>query len=391
MLENVIKILMTPAARLAILGLGGIGKTSLALAALHDPRLVEIFHQKYFISCESVLTAQDLLVTMAAHLGLSVIQDLKRVILRFLADVAPCILVLNSFETPWEFSEVLRRSMEQFLSLLTEIDQLQLILRADKPLDEEEEAQMMELLALTDNLPLAINLLANAASFEGYGSTLKRYREETTGPTISSGSSCKYPPGSDAAVSDAELVECNKHIPSIMRCKSTLLRTSMAFVGPDRRLRVLAPIRKYMQQFHPPDRSVTKPLTTNLGGLLRTWNKSRELASTALIKTITANMANIRSLVLYGICDESEETKAIGYGILELEHSSTTFIAILRISSTSFQVSSRKLTSNREAWLADPPFRASTTQFAGQYMSERYGRVQAMIPDRARRLYRKFP
>jgi hypothetical protein len=129
MLEDVIKILMAPAARLAILGPGGIGKTSLALAALHDPRLAEIFHQKYFISCESVLTVQDLLVTMASHLGISVIQDLERVILRFLADVAPCILILDNFETPWEFSEESRRTMEQFLSLLTEIDQLKVIVR----------------------------------------------------------------------------------------------------------------------------------------------------------------------------------------------------------------------------------------------------------------------
>ncbi|KAJ7822000.1 P-loop containing nucleoside triphosphate hydrolase protein, partial [Mycena olivaceomarginata] len=379
-LEDVMKILMAPAARLAILGTGGIGKTSLALAALHDPRLAELSLQKYFISCESVLTLQDLLVTMASHLGILVTQDVKRVILRFLADVAPCILVLDNFETPWEFSEESRRTIEQFLSLLTEIYDLKLIVTmrglerpgnvrwtqpflpplqplddaatrqifidiADEPVDENEEAQMRELLALTDNLPLAINLLANTASFEGYTSTLERYRRETTG-VLSNGyhkssnlnksimlSLCSrrfqaIPHASillalmsllPDGLSDAELVECDKHIPNIMKCKSTLLRTSMAFVAPDRRLRVLAPIREYMQQFHPLDRSVTKPLMIYLGRLLRTWNTSRELASAELIKTITANLANIRSLVLYGICDDAEEMRAVGYGILELD------------------------------------------------------------------------
>ncbi|KAF7358086.1 NB-ARC domain-containing protein [Mycena venus] len=338
------------------------------------------FPKKYFISCESVLTLQDLLVTIASHLGILVTQDAKRVILRFLADVAPCILILDNFETPWEFSEESRRTMEQFLSLLTEIDDLKLIVTmrglerpgnvrwtqpflpplqplddaatrqifidiADEPVDENEEAQMMELLALTDNLPLAINLLANTASFEGYTSTLERYRRETT-EVLSNGyhkssnlnksimlSLCsrRFQAVPHASIllalmsllpdglSDAELVECDKHIPNIMKCKSTLLRTSMAFVGPDRRLRVLAPIREYMQQFHPLDRSVTKPLMIYLGGLLRTWNTSRELASAELIKTITANLANIRSLVLYGICDDAEEMRAIGYGILELD------------------------------------------------------------------------
>jgi hypothetical protein len=52
---------------------------------------------------------------------------------------------------------------------------------ADEPVDEEEETQVGELLAVTDNLPLAINLLANTAVSEGYGSTLARYRDETTG------------------------------------------------------------------------------------------------------------------------------------------------------------------------------------------------------------------
>jgi hypothetical protein len=194
---------------------------------------------------------------------------------------------------------------------------------ADEPLDEEEETQVGELLAVTDNLPLAINLLANTAVSEGYGSTLARYRDETTG-ILSHGydktsnlnksimlSLCgrRFREAPNAitllavvsllpdGVSDAELGEWGHHIPYILKCKSTLIRTSLAFVGPDRRLRVLAPIREYMHRFHPPALSVVQPLTKYFGQVLSVWDAHHELASTDLVKNITANLANIRSIV----------------------------------------------------------------------------------------------
>jgi hypothetical protein len=127
-LENILQILLRPPARVAILGSAGIGKTSLALAALHDPRIVLKFPRRYFVSCESVLTVQELLITMASHLGtVAMNRDLKRVILQFLAEGGPCTLVLDNFETPWEFSKEGRSKIEEFLSLLTEIEQLAVV------------------------------------------------------------------------------------------------------------------------------------------------------------------------------------------------------------------------------------------------------------------------
>ncbi|KAJ7819866.1 P-loop containing nucleoside triphosphate hydrolase protein, partial [Mycena leptocephala] len=316
--------------RVAILGSAGIGKTSLALAALHDPRLVLKFPRKYFLSCESVVTVQDMLITMASYLGIvATNRDLKRLILQSLAEGGPCILVLDNFETPWEFSKESRSKIEEFLSLLTEIEQLAVVVTmrglerpgnvqwtrpflppleplddvsarkvfldiADEPADEDEEAQIAEILAMTDNLPLAINLLANTAAFEGCGSTLAQYRAKKT-EILSHGHdkssnlnksitlslySRRFREVPDAAtllalmsllpdgISDAEQEICAKHIPNILRCRSTLIRPSMAFVRPDRRLRVLAPIREYMQKLHPPAIGIVMPLTRYMYGLL---------------------------------------------------------------------------------------------------------------------------
>jgi hypothetical protein len=216
---------------------------------------------------------------------------------------------------------------------------------ADEPTDEDEEAQMTEILAMTDNLPLAINLLANTAAFEGCGSTLARYRTETT-EILSRGHdknsnlnksitlslySRRFREVPDAAtllalmsllpdgISDAELDICAKHIPDILRCRSTLIRTSMAYVRPDRRLRVLAPIREYMQKLQPPAFGIVKSLTRYLCGLLGQWNAYRELASVDLVDSIKTNLANIHSLMQFGIRETTDEMTSIGYGILDLD------------------------------------------------------------------------
>ncbi|KAJ7219835.1 hypothetical protein C8J57DRAFT_1536996 [Mycena rebaudengoi] len=48
-LQDIIKILVQDSARIAILGTGGIGKTSLATAALHDPQVEAKYSRCYFV------------------------------------------------------------------------------------------------------------------------------------------------------------------------------------------------------------------------------------------------------------------------------------------------------------------------------------------------------
>src|ERR1700749_4382218 len=46
--------------------------------------------------------------------------------------------------------------------------------------DEQLDDNIEQLLALTDNLPLAISLIANVASYEGCDTTLARWQSERT-------------------------------------------------------------------------------------------------------------------------------------------------------------------------------------------------------------------
>ncbi|PPQ77988.1 hypothetical protein CVT25_015455 [Psilocybe cyanescens] len=62
--QGIEHILLTPVARVIILGLGGIGKTSLALAIAHNDRIKEIFGNKsYFVSCEGLKSGLDLVLS----------------------------------------------------------------------------------------------------------------------------------------------------------------------------------------------------------------------------------------------------------------------------------------------------------------------------------------
>lgn len=118
--------LLSEPARVAILGMGGIGKTALATAALYDPSVMEKYPHRHFVSCESASNAAALLILIGSHLGIEPSPSLTKVITRYFSDSAPSILVLDNFETPWESPET-RSDVEEFLSLLAGIPHLALL------------------------------------------------------------------------------------------------------------------------------------------------------------------------------------------------------------------------------------------------------------------------
>jgi hypothetical protein len=51
---------------------------------------------------------------------------------------------------------------------------------ADITDERHDDADIQELLGFTDNVPLAVNLVANIAAFEGYDTIVSRWKEEKT-------------------------------------------------------------------------------------------------------------------------------------------------------------------------------------------------------------------
>ncbi|KAJ7749450.1 P-loop containing nucleoside triphosphate hydrolase protein, partial [Mycena metata] len=304
--------------RIAILGAGGMGKTSLASAVLHHEDVtIKYQENRFFVACETAASKVELGGLIGAHLGMKPGQDLTRAILHHFSDSPPTLLVLDNLETVWEPFES-RKEIEEFLSLLTDIVSLALIItmrgteRPSKvqwtrpfllplqPLSQEAAQRMFldiaddqqsmgevdQLLSFTDNMPLSINLLAHMVDAEGCTEILSRWHRETTSVisvgydrrsnlelsislSLASSRIASVPHSEELlsllsilpdGLSDVELKQSHFLIPDILECKRALVRTALAYTDDRKRLRALVPIREHMRRFSPPADNMIRPL-----------------------------------------------------------------------------------------------------------------------------------
>ncbi|KAJ7035362.1 hypothetical protein C8F04DRAFT_1233781 [Mycena alexandri] len=214
--------------RLAILGAGGMGKTSLARTALHHEQIINKYKgNRFFVACDTASSKAELAGLIGAHLGMKPGKDLTRALLWHFTEAPPSLLILDNLETVWEPVES-RKEIEEFLSLLTGITSLALVVHkfpclqgmllmkrqitmrgAERPakvqwtrpfllplrplahdaaqkmfIDIADDRHSMEevdlVLYLTDNMPLSISLLAHLVDMEGCTEILSRWETEKT-------------------------------------------------------------------------------------------------------------------------------------------------------------------------------------------------------------------
>ncbi|KAJ7128778.1 P-loop containing nucleoside triphosphate hydrolase protein [Mycena crocata] len=352
-LTAIIQHLMQNTPRVAILGTGGIGKTSLAKAALHHPSVVAKYPDRYFVSCDSCVTVEDLAFAIATCSGLELTGVLSKTIIPQLCRRSSCLMILDNFETPWEPLSF-RSTVEEFLSLLTDVEHVALVvtmrgqerplnIRWTRPfvpplkplsfaaarntfidisdLDSNEDASdITELLSLTGNLPLAVTLMASAASVEGCKAILTRWKTESvsilfdglskeTNLKTSLRMSLSSPritssPGALELLSvlsllpdgilDLDLLNCP--IQDLLQSKSTLLRTALAYEEA-RRMKVLAPVRELIRRITPPSYTLVHPLRLHWAGIFDLWQAGPHTASANITQWLTENSGNIASLL----------------------------------------------------------------------------------------------
>ncbi|KAJ7708573.1 hypothetical protein B0H16DRAFT_1901158 [Mycena metata] len=332
--------------RIAILGAGGMGKTSLAQAVLHHEEIVIKYQgNRFFVVCDTAASKVELAGLIGAHL-----------------EGPPTLLILDNLETVWEPAES-RKEVEEFLSLLTDITSLALMItmrgaeRPSKvqwtrpflpslePLAQEaarkvfiaiaEDRHPMEeinqVLSLTDNMPLSINLLAHAVDVEGTTAILSRWQREHTS-VISEGYdrrsnlelsillSLESPritstPHSQEllsllsmlpdGLSDVELKQTKFAIQDILDCKRALLRTALAYLDDHKRLKALVPIREYMAKFRPPTNEMIGPLFKHFQELLQAYAIDVGKQSSALyVERVISNYTNIPNIIQNGLHPE---------------------------------------------------------------------------------------
>jgi hypothetical protein len=183
-----------------------------------------------------------------------------------------------------------------------------------------------KVLCLADNMPLAIDLIAHLVDLEGIPSVMSRWETQRTsiisegyevtsnlelsislslsGPRMISSPHAlgllsllaMLPDG----LSDVELNQSNLPLENILACKSTLLRTSLAYTDGQKRLKVLVPIREYVHKEHPPTDNLTHPLSNFYRDLLELWTRyDGTLSSAGVTARVATNFANIQNILLH--------------------------------------------------------------------------------------------
>nr|GAT51993.1 predicted protein [Mycena chlorophos] len=351
------------APRVAILGPGGIGKTSLASAVLQHPDIAQRYSQhRHFIACDGVSTVDELVILIGTYLDLKPSPQLRRQIIRRF-ESAPALLVLDNFETVWEPTEE-RKQAEELLALLAACESLALVITmrgAERPTNSgirwtrpflpplaplSPEAARQTFLDITDvadadpnaekilelsgNMPLAIDLLAHMVELTGScGEVLAQW--ETRKTAILSDSDIEHrnlnldvsislslasprlrertpdavrllsllallPDG----LSDVEFAQCDLPVENLGECRTALLRTSLAYMTPQRRLKVLVPIREHMQRYHAPDPELVEPVFRHYHDVLALFRKHMgTIENDQVVSRIAATVGNVHGVLAF--------------------------------------------------------------------------------------------
>jgi hypothetical protein len=372
------------------------GKTTLAMATLHHRKVVDRFPTRHFISCDSSHTNESLVATITSNLGLEPSRGLVRDVIHHLSTGPPCLVILDNFETPWEPVDG-RAKVEELLSLLTDVPHVALLVMtpsylsvslltplpqitmrgAERPskvqwthpflhplmpltrgaarqtfidiADEiHDDSEVDQLLEITDNIPLAVQLVATVAASEGCQATLERWKHERTAMlsagydkrsnlelsimlSLSSPRMLSSPHAVELlslmsllsdGISDIDLEQSKPPLPDIPQCKTTLIRTSLAYVDHAGRFKLLSPIREYIHTARPPSPPLVRPLRKYLNDLLKLWTSWLDGSSfaTDLIPHLVSNLGNLHNLLLYGLEYDHADLGETMQGIILLNH-----------------------------------------------------------------------
>ncbi|KAJ7355875.1 hypothetical protein DFH08DRAFT_803809 [Mycena albidolilacea] len=303
-LNNIMKILSQQSPRIAILGGGGMGKTD-----------------TFFVSAEAATTSVELAALVGLHAGLSPGKDLTKAVVQYFHRKPLSLLILDNLETVWEPIQS-RGQIEEFLSLLTDIEHLALIITMRgterpakvqwthpfllplQPLSDEATQQTFiyitdnayakedihQILQFTDNMPLAVDLIAHLSDYEATRSLGEAHRWPQRLPRCQSSRQLHVPRhvlrlpelayvfNVEALARPLETVSSTRgrNAVNILSCKTILLATSLAYQDSNKRLWSLVPVREHIRKFLPPSPSVysgeqlqpvINQITLNLGNL----------------------------------------------------------------------------------------------------------------------------
>ncbi len=297
--------LAVPPEPVAVLGPPGIGKSSICLAALHDPRVAARFgDRRWFVRCDGAASAEALLSGLAADLRVigDGPDDLAARVRSAIA-AGPAVIVLDNFETPWSAdplaTEELLRTVAgiagagvaissrgagrpagvrwrdfTMVSPLPLADARRLFLNVAGP-GPAGDPGLDALLSELDGVPLAVELLGYAAQGQPMDQVAARWRRERTSMLerhggghreLSVAVSVEASVGSPLLTEPARRLLCllgalpdgishddlETLLPDAGLPGAAVLRQLGLAFDEAARLRTLAPVREHIATAHPP-------------------------------------------------------------------------------------------------------------------------------------------
>ncbi|KAF9014256.1 hypothetical protein BDQ17DRAFT_1230703 [Cyathus striatus] len=357
-IEEIITLIIdNKSSRVAILGSGGIGKTSLALSAVHDERVSKKFaNSRVFLSCEAITSADHLINDLAYALDIptdGTVSNLITAILQCL-ETTPTLIVFDNFETPWDRTDS-RAGVELFLQDISSVETCTIIvtLRGSQrpsgiewtkhlppltPVDLESATATfkaishkmddfaVKLMKAVDCVPLAVTLLANLAAVDGETTEAlwERWNKENTS-MVENGSdrltsletsvelsllSPRMRRDPDAlgflsilallpdGMSQETLHACGTQLPTVLNVKraiSTLRQNALIYEDSNSFIRILSPIRLFVIAHHPPDSSAKLFLQNYFADLA---SQSENFGDSDVRKRLRAESGNIEALLV---------------------------------------------------------------------------------------------
>ncbi|KAJ7609338.1 hypothetical protein DFH06DRAFT_1148458 [Mycena polygramma] len=307
--SDILQLFKQGALKIAILGAGGMGKTTVATAILHHTGSTARFDQhRHFVACDSATTKVELAALIAVHLGLKPGKDLTGAVVQHICSGPPSLLILDNLETVWEPMESCH-AVKEFLSLLTDVKHLALMVTmrgAERPAkslahlvdtegcskvlscwEEEKTSMISDGHDKRSNLELSISLSLSSPRLKAFPHSLRLLSLLSMLPN---------------GLSNVELVQSKLPLNDTLGCKATLIGTSLAYIDPDKRLKVLVPMREYIEKIQQPTDDLIRPLRRYFQELLELNKEYQGTASGSSIPPrISPILANIQNVLQKGL------------------------------------------------------------------------------------------
>jgi tetratricopeptide (TPR) repeat protein len=384
--------LATPPQPVAVLGAPGIGKSTICLAALHEPRVEKRFRdRRWFIRCDGATSAAALVSGLAAELGVTG-EGTGRVCAALGTGLG--VVVLDNFETPWSADPL---ATEELLRAIAAVPQVELVVSSRgtgrpaglrwrdfamiSPLPLADARRLFvavaggglaadwrldELLAELDGVPLAVELLGYAAQgHDDLAEIEARWRAERTAMLARMGGTSRelsVPVSVEASVTSPLMTPPATRLLSLLgvlpdgiarddltellagdglAAAAVLRQLGLAF-GEGSRLRTLAPVREHIAATHPPapaDLGKAVSLYTQLA--YRSGGQVGRPGGAQAVSRLQAETGNITAMIERAAADSrAGELADAVYGMVEYwRYTGFTQPALVSIAAQAIQAS----------------------------------------------------